>query len=406
MRCALLLILSFISTSHVSGQSDYAFFTETIRAFYQLSKSTDSYDVEKKTDSLWMSLQQQNQIPFRWQDSVAFLYRGEAQTISWLGDFNNWGNDQLNSGVGTNIPNSTIWIWKTRFPKDARLDYKILVNDKNWIIDPTNPYQQWSGVGGGSPNSELRMPEWKPDPVSKFTDGIARGTLEKDLLFDSKILGYQITYSIYYPAGYSTISSSPILYVTDGYEYLHERMGNMSVILDNLIALQQIQPPVVIFIDHREPVNRSNNRRMQELAMNSTYLNFLSDEFIPTIEQQMNLSVSPAWRGILGTSMGGLAAAYFAFSKPSLFGLVGIQSPAFWFKPDIYRLCEKAETQPVKVVITSGNINDTREGSLKMKAILEKNTCACDYIEISQGHSWGNFRDLIDDILISLFPPR
>jgi enterochelin esterase-like enzyme len=406
MKRTLLFLLCITYTFCVCGQSDYTYFTHTIQAFYQAPKSADYKVVDRKTDSLWMYLQQQNQIPFRWLDSVAFLYRGDANTISWVGDFNKWGYDQTFPGKGTRIPNTTIWIWRTRFPTDARLDYKILVNEKNWLIDPANPFQQWSGVGGGSPNSELRMPEWKPDPITEITKGIASGKLDKDLLFDSKILGYQITYSIYYPAGYSTDNSSPILYVTDGYEYLHERMGNMSVILDNLIASYKIQPPVVIFIDHREPVNRSNNRRMQELAMNSLYLNFLNDEFIPAIEQHMNVSIDPSLRGILGTSMGGLAAAYFAFSKPSLFGLVGIQSPAFWFKPEIYALCEKAESQPIKVVMTSGTINDAQEGSLKMKAILEKNTCTYEYIEISQGHSWGNFRDLIDDILISFFPPR
>src|SRR5690606_15653301 len=138
-----------------------------------------------------------------------------------------------------------IWYLKTSFPKDARLDYKILINGSDWIVDPNNPHQQWSGVGGGSPNSELRMPDWKPDPVMIPRENIVKGTLEKDILFNSKTLGYQVTYSMYYPTNYNQETMYPVLYVTDGYEYLHDRMGNMKVILDNLIADGKIKPLLV-----------------------------------------------------------------------------------------------------------------------------------------------------------------
>lgn len=324
-----------------------------------------------------------------------------------MGDFNGWGYDAKYNNKGSRLPNSDIWILKTSFPNDARLDYKILINDKDWIIDPINPHQQWSGVGGGSPNSELRMPNWNPDPISLYHESTPRGKLDKDILFDSKTLGYQITYCVYRPKGYDKNKTYPILYVTDGYEYLHERMGNMQVILDNLIAEKLIEPILVIFLDHREPVNRSNNRRMQELAMSSKYLNFLSDEFIPKIEAGLNTSKEAKDRGILGTSMGGLTSAFIAFSKPNLFGLAGIQSPAFWFKPEIYNFCDNAENPPVKIFMTSGSIHDTtKEGAIKMKTILEKNTCTYQYTETNQGHSWGNFRDTIDDILIYFFPSK
>lgn len=355
-------------------------------------------------DSWWSTLQKGSLIPLTQEDSVLFLYRGEAKTIAWMGDFNGWGYDKEFQNQGKQIAGTDIWYLKTSFPKDARLDYKILINGTDWIVDPNNPNQQWSGVGGGSPNSELRMPEWKADPIMIPRENIARGTLEKDILFNSKTLGYQVTYSIYYPAHYNQDTVYPVLYVTDGYEYLHERLGNMKVILDNLIADERIKPLVVIFIDHREPVNRSNNRRMMELAMNSRYLNFIADEFIAEIEKQHTISKARADRAILGSSMGGLTAAYFAFSRPEVFGMAGIQSPAFWFKPDIYSLCDNPENPPVKVFMTTGTIKDAEEGARKMKAILEKNTCTYQYFETNQGHSWGNFRDSIDDILLYFFP--
>jgi enterochelin esterase family protein len=197
-----------------------------------------------------------------------------------------------------------------------------------------------------------------------------------------------------------------VLYVTDGYEYLHEKMGNIQTVLDNLIDQKKIQPVIAVFIDHREPVNRANNRRMQELAMNTKYMDFFSNEFLQYIENKYPVSNNPNERAILGNSLGGLTSAYFAFTKPGIFGMAGIQSPAFWFKPEIYTVCDNAEKPPVKIYMTTGVFNDAEIGARKMKDILEKKFCTYQYAETNQGHSWGNFRDTTDDILVYFFPPK
>jgi enterochelin esterase-like enzyme len=60
----------------------------------------------------------------------------------------------------------------------------------------------------------------------------------------------------------------------------------------------------------------------------------------------------------------------------------------------------------VKIFLTTGVINDAQDGARKMRDILEKNTCAYQYSETNQGHSWGNWRDTLDDILIYFFPAK
>jgi enterochelin esterase-like enzyme len=358
-------------------------------------------------ETSWSELILKKKIPVTVDDSVAFLYRGEANSVEWMGDFNGWGYDKNFNNKGERIPGTDLWILKTSFPKDARLDYKLVVDGK-WMLDPYNPFQQWSGVGGGSPNSELRMPEWKVEPLRIPLPDIQPGNLKKDILIGSKELGYQITYNIYLPFDFDKTQAAnyPILYVTDGYEYLHEELGGMKTILDNLIGKNKIKPLVVVFVDNREPVYRSNNRRMQELSMNQKYLDFFTNELIPHVESQLGLVVKPEHRGILGTSMGGLTAAFFAFSKPEVFGLAGIQSPAFWLRPEIYTFCDSPDSPPLKIYLTTGLINDTKDGTEKMKSILEKNTCTFQFKEVNQGHSWGNWKDLIDDILIYFFAPK
>jgi enterochelin esterase-like enzyme len=393
---SILSCILLVAGSLCYGQ-DYTAFTKTIRSLYN-----SPAEAEKQ----WSILVDKQQIPLVIGDLVAFLYRGEAKSVAWMGDFNGWGYDKKFNNKGSRIPGTTLWLLKTSFPADARLDYKVVVNETNWLLDPVNPHQQWSGVGGGSPNSELRMPLWKPEAIAQYNETIPHGKTAKDILIQSTALGYQVTYNIYTPPGYNATANMtyPALYVTDGYEYLHEQMGNMPVVLDNLIHAKKIKPLIVVFIDHREPVNRSNNRRMQELAMNEQYRSFVTTELIPNVEKQYPVSHDPKERAILGTSMGGLAAAYFAFSKPDVFGLAGIQSPAFWFKPEIYTLCDPVSPPAVKVFLTTGTINDTQEGVEKMKTILNRNTCEYRFKQVNQGHSWGNWRDLTDDILIYFFP--
>lgn len=135
--------------SFVCAAQNYSTFTNTINKLCASPEQT------------WKEFATAHTIPFAYEDSVAFLYKGNVNSITWMGDFNGWGYDKKFKNAGTKIPNSDIWILRTSLPKDARLDYKIILNGTDWILDPYNTNQQWSGVGGGSPNSELQMPAWK-----------------------------------------------------------------------------------------------------------------------------------------------------------------------------------------------------------------------------------------------------
>ena len=192
----------------------------------------------------------------------------------------------------------------------------------------------------------------------------------------------------------------------DGFEYMQPELGNMLTILDNLYNEKKIDPITVVFIDQRDPLNRTINRRMEELAMNATYFKFFKEEFLPHIEGNYAVLTSPEYRAIMGTSEGALAATYFAFSQPQLFSMAGIQSPSFYLRPQIYSFCNDPTTVKTKVSMTAGLINDSSEGSQKMKEILERNSCEYTYREVNEGHSWGNWRNLIDDILIDFFAKK
>lgn len=391
-------ILFFLASTQLLAQQ-YDEFQRNLLSLYSAATSAESLEQALK------ALQEKDQIPIRQYDSVAFLYFGQANSVDWMGDFNGWSYDKNFKNGGKKIQNSDLWILKAAFPRDARLDYKIVIDKQSWILDPLNPHQQWSGVGGGSPNSELRMPEYEDDKVQTPRQNISHGRLDQDILYSSKLLGYQLTYSVYFPA-VEIDGKLPVIYVTDGYEYLHPQLGNMPTVLDNLIADKKITPVIAVFIDHREPANRTNNRRMQELVMNKNYLDFFVNEFIPHIESKYPVANEAEHRAILGSSVGGLNATYFAFSRPDVFGNVGIQSPSFWTRPQIYSLCDNPDGSKIKISMTTGLINDASEGGRKMIGILENNSCTYQYREVNQGHSWGNWRYLLDDILIDFFASK
>ena len=391
----------------IFGLSLLIIFTDGLGQNYSALQENRQYLNSKSNPDIenwWTNLKKDKQIPLIIEDSVYFFYRGDAKTIEWMGDFNGWGYQKDFDNRGKKISGTDIWYLKASFPKDARLDYKILIDGSNWILDPENDHQQWSGVGGGSPNSELRMPQWHEDLSTIERPNVNKGNVTKDLLLSSNSLGYQVTYSVYLPYQVEKFGKLPTVYLTDGYEYLHPQLGAMSTILDNLISDKKIKPIIAIFIDNREPVNRANNRRMNELAMNAKYLDFFTNELIPKIESTYPAISNAQNRAIMGTSMGGLTATYFAFSKPDVFGLAGIQSPAFYTRPQIYSLCSNPTDPKMKVSMTAGVINDTSADSRKMKELLEASSCEYHYREVNEGHSWGNWRRLIDDILIDLFP--
>jgi enterochelin esterase family protein len=195
----------------------------------------------------------------------------------------------------------------------------------------------------------------------------------------------------------------PVIYVTDGQEYADERMGAMIHVLDNLIADKRIKPVIAVFIDSREVGNANNNRRMFELPLNDRFVDFITDELIPTIDSSYKTKASADGRAILGTSLGGLNAAYVGLKASDKIQLIGIHSPSFWYRPQIYGMYQDSPTLPLKIFMSTGMISDTEEGALRMKAIMESKEYQLEYRQTNEGHSWGNWRSLIDDILIYFF---
>lgn len=228
------------------------------------------------------------------------------------------------------------------------------------------------------------------------------GTLTANQRINSNHLGYDLQYRVYTPAGVEDMTGLPTLYLTDGQGYISS--GNMPRVLDQEIKAGRVRPMVAVFVDPRDPDNLRNNRRNYQFFCNQDYLKFFVTELMPRISDDYPVSLSKKDRAVMGLSFGGLNAACFGLMAPSVFGAIGMQSPAIHPVPILRDLYEKEETRDIRIFFTLGKINDNTEVGRDFKRILENKGYDMHYMEVNASHTWRNWRPLLDDALQYFFP--
>jgi enterochelin esterase family protein len=381
----------------VTGESTASPFI-TLAAFQDaLNTAVNNGDV----DSFWERIVAARQMPLIFDRTAVFMYRGEANTVGWESAFVGFNERTVRYGIaeGTRIGDTDLWMLIQEFPADARFNYKIVLNGRESILDPLNPDQQLEGAGY---ESVVRMPEYVfPQTVIKRED-IVPGILSDDLTLSSENLGYNVNYRVYTPAGYDDLDGLPVIYVTDGQDHAHDEMGSMVIVLDNLIADGAIEPLIAVFIDPRNP-DTGQNRRNVELGGNDHFAKFLTAELVPQIDTSYNTNASPEARAILGISWGGVTSAHIGLEYSDTIRRVAILSPYLvprtWIVGDYQRI----DRLPLKIFMSQGTYDFDLVNTRALRDIFEAKGYPLRYIEVNDGHAWGNWRGLLDDMLIYLF---
>lgn len=230
----------------------------------------------------------------------------------------------------------------------------------------------------------------------------AYGDLSSNHLFKSKVLNYDLNYRVYTPTSKTPLTSLPTLYLTDGQWYI--KSGDIKKTLDRLIDSKTISPLVVVFVDNRNPHNLKENRRNSEFMCNTKYIKFFVNELIPTVSHNFPVSQKRIDRVIGGLSFGGLNAACFGLSASNHFGGIAMQSPASKKHLQIISsLYAKSPKLPIKIFLSSGNKNDNSAAIQKFYKVLSSKNYDINFKKNNKGHNWGNWRPLIDDMLITFF---
>ena len=324
--------------------------------------------------------------------SVTFVYRGSARHVYVAGDPNGWdpSGDEMERETGTDI-----FVRRWKADPAARFEYKLVV-DSSWILDPLNPR---TAPGGFGENSEVRMPMYRFPAETLPRAGIAHGTIDTTT-FASTLLGRRLALYVYLPPGYrATAGRYPVMYVTDGGEYL-SRTG-MNNAIDNLIAGGDILPLIAVFIDPRtDPADPRTSTRMTDYALNNTFVRALCEELLPLVKARYRSADAPGNTAIMGASMGGLIATYAAFTHPGVFGFCAALSPSYqWQNDTIITMIRREGRRDFRMYLGTGTIRDAETRSRVLRDVMSAKGYRITYGEYPESHNWLNWRGRLADIL-------
>ena len=396
--CLILLVVSFsvpvlAAAQEVPAASEIATSAEFSRVMRAI-RAAEPAEAEQMAAALYGELAAAGRIPLVLQGAVEFLYYGDAESIEWRGDFNQW--ETLSPETeGRRVGDTNLWRMTYNFPADARVEYKIVRDGDEWLLDPANPNQ----VANGNINSELRMPDFEVSYETDYRQGIAHGAFEETQVFDSPTLGYPVEYEVYLPHGYETMDALPVLYVLDGNDFSDPNRAALPHALDNLIADGRIEPLIAVFIGARDPDDPEFNRREIELKENPEYAQFVATELVAQIDSHYR--TDPARRHLMGVSFGGLGTAYIGTQYPDVFQNLTLFSPSFWAADATFETFDSMTTLPDWNVFVywgqpgwdGDDLSDWIVGGLQAVGIEAMG------VHTAEGHSWASWRGVTDEML-------
>lgn len=353
---------------------------------------------ETNPDSLELQEQLENALdsksfPLIESDTNAyFIYQRDVSNVAVAGDFNRWNPSGYDF---TKLERTNIWYRKAIFESNARLDYKLVVNGSNWILDPKNPNRIPGGFGY---NSELAMSEYEQPIEILPREDVNEGSLET-FEIPSQNTGKTYTIKVYLPADYNSNETYPVAYFQDGNDYLN--LASTKVVMDNLINDGVIKSMIGVFV---VPTNRNIEYAFDDRFK---YKDFFVSELVPTIDERYSTIANAAERAVIGDSYGGNISAIIAFSHPEVFGNCGIHSGAF--QANNFNT-NSIVMDGVKKDIKVASVWGTYEGAslpnnmTTVKDYLVQNNYDIFWKELPEGHSWGLWRATTDDMLTFFFP--
>jgi enterochelin esterase family protein len=329
-------------------------------------------------------------IPFIEYDTVVhYIYNAKAQSVSMAGDATGWNPNQ----PFINISGCNFWYLTTYYENDARLDYKLVINTNNWILDPRNPN---TCIGGYGPNSELRMPACLVPPEISYYNNIPHGTI-RDTTFHSNNLGNNRSVKIYLPYGYpSGRESYPLILFHDGLEYVG--LCKAKNTLDYLIANHLMVPVIAIFVP---PVDRTEEYAGSKKDL---FTSFIATELMPEIDSKYKTSKDPSQRAMDGASNGGNIALYIGIKHPELFGKIAAQSSNVI--SDITSTISSGPKLNLSFYLDIGtyDISELIPMVHNFKDLLQEKGYSYTFHEWHEGHSWGNWKEHLRYPLMQFFP--
>jgi enterochelin esterase family protein len=225
---------------------------------------------------------------------------------------------------------------------------------------------------GPNPNSQYRL-----GPDSMPQEGVPKGEIRGPFHIQSNAYpGTQHTYWVYVPAQYDPKVPAAIMIFQDGQAFKDEK-GDLRAqnVMDNLIYRREIPVMIGVFInpgrtaEQPEPPepgggwgDRTTNRPTEYNTPDDKYARVITEELMPVINKEYNISKDPEMHGIGGSSSGAIAAFAVAWERPNDFRKVLSSVGSFVDIKGGYVYPERvmaSEKKPIRVFLCDGR-NDNR----------------------------------------------
>jgi enterochelin esterase family protein len=197
--------------------------------------------------------------------------------------------------------------------------------------------------------------------------------------------------------------------VHDGPDYL--RYADLKVVLDNLIHRLEIPAMVVALIQSPD--------RLVEYTGDPRHARFIGEELLPALVERFPLVNDKSARGLMGASLGGVAALHTASRYPDLFGQLLLQSGSFAFSDlglhqkgpvfdPVVRFVNAYRKNPFvlaeKIYLSCGIYESLIYENRSLVPLLQAQGIEVNFEEARDAHNWENWRDRLRNGLTWLFP--
>jgi enterochelin esterase-like enzyme len=239
------------------------------------------------------------------------------------------------------------------------------------------------GAGRGGPRVPEPMPPG-PDPNSQYRlgpdsmpqEGVPKGEIRGPYHIQSNAYpGTQHTYWVYVPAQYDPAVPAALMVFQDGQAF-KDPNGDLRAqnVMDNLIYRREIPVMLSVFInpgrtpEQVEPSpetgwgDGTTNRGTEYNTPDDKYARVITEELMPVLNKEYNISKDPEMRGIGGSSSGAIAAFAVAWERPNEFRKVLSNVGSFVDIRGGYVYPERvmaSEKKPLRVFLCDGR-NDHR----------------------------------------------
>jgi len=227
-------------------------------------------------------------------------------------------------------------------------------------------------------------PQRAPNPDSLYhlgpdsfpQDGVPKGEIKGPFVLPCNIYpGTQHTYWVYVPAQYDPKTPTALMIFQDGQAFM-DLNGQVRAqnVMDNLIYRREIPVMIGVFINpgrtpqQTEPSPKVGwgdgftNRGTEYNTPDDKYARIITEELMPALQKDYNISPDPELHGIGGASSGAIAAFMVAWERPNAFRKVLSVVGSFTNirGGDVYAdRVQHTRKKPIRVFLCDGR-NDNR----------------------------------------------